>query len=369
MALVGPLAHSADADPVSSSKAKVSAVNGQLQTAQSQATQIAQQLQADGQRLDVLGQQYDADEQQVQQLDSQLTSTKAQVAQTQADVTSDQTDLRNQALTQYMSGATDTALENFFSPGGEQASAAQEYRHVAGDNVTSAIDRLHRAQQSLGAQESQLQTTETQARTVAAQVGSEQQQAQVLEASQQSSLGQVKGQVATLVTQLQTAQQEEQKAEFQAQLQAQEAAQAAEDAYIKQQQGASLATDAPVAPGSAGAVQAAESQLGVPYVWGGESPKGSAGPGFDCSGLVQWSWRQAGVALPRTAQDQYDSITHIPLSDLEPGDLLFYDDGTDSVEHVAMYIGNDTVIQAPETGELVSYAAVWDQGLVGAGRP
>ena len=110
-------------------------------------------------------------------------------------------------------------------------------------------------------------------------------------------------------------------------------------------------------------------ELELPYVWGGESPKGTSSPGFDCSGLTQWSWRQAGVSLPRTAQDQYDAIVHIPLSDLQPGDLLFWDDGTDSVQHVAMYIGNNTVIQAPETGELVSYSPIWDEGLVGAGRP
>jgi cell wall-associated NlpC family hydrolase len=130
-----------------------------------------------------------------------------------------------------------------------------------------------------------------------------------------------------------------------------------------------VVANAPVSPGAAGAVQAAESQLGVEYVWGGESPRGSANPGFDCSGLTQWSYAQAGVSLPRTAQDQYDAIVHVPLSDLQPGDLLFWDDGTNSVEHVAMYIGNNTVIQAPETGETVSYSPIWDNGLVGAGRP
>jgi cell wall-associated NlpC family hydrolase len=103
----------------------------------------------------------------------------------------------------------------------------------------------------------------------------------------------------------------------------------------------------------------------VPYVWGGETP----GVGFDCSGLTQWAWGQAGVGIPRTAQAQYDAITHVSLSDLEPGDLLFWNDGTSSIQHVAMYVGGGTVIQAPETGENVSYASIWNNGLVGAGRP
>jgi len=100
-------------------------------------------------------------------------------------------------------------------------------------------------------------------------------------------------------------------------------------------------------------------------VWGGEDP----GVGFDCSGLTQWAWGKAGVSIPRTAQDQYDAIVHISLSDLEPGDLLFWNDGTSSIQHVAMYVGGGEVIQAPETGENVSYAPIWNGGLVGAGRP
>jgi cell wall-associated NlpC family hydrolase len=102
----------------------------------------------------------------------------------------------------------------------------------------------------------------------------------------------------------------------------------------------------------AGAIQAAESQLGVPYVWGGETP----GVGFDCSGLVQWSFAQAGISLPRTSGAQYGATTHIPLADIEPGDLLFY--GADGSEHVAMYIGGGTMIEAPYTG-----AHVWETGV------
>ena len=59
--------------------------------------------------------------------------------------------------------------------------------------------------------------------------------------------------------------------------------------------------------------------------------------GFDCSGLVQWSYAQVGISLPRTSGAQYDATTHIPLADIEPGDLLFY--GPGGSEHVAMYVG------------------------------
>jgi peptidoglycan DL-endopeptidase CwlO len=107
-------------------------------------------------------------------------------------------------------------------------------------------------------------------------------------------------------------------------------------------------------------------------VWGGESPD----IGFDCSGLTQWSWSQAGVPIPRTAQQQDTSVPHVPLSDLQPGDLLFYYDldGTGTVDHVVMYVGSgpygsETVIQAPFSGSTVSYDALYTYGLVAAGQP
>ncbi len=132
--------------------------------------------------------------------------------------------------------------------------------------------------------------------------------------------------------------------------------------------GLNQAAPPPTAAGGEGAVQAAESQIGVPYVWGGESPKGSADPGFDCSGLTAWSWGQVGVGLPHYSGAQMADSAPVPISDLQPGDLLFY--GPGGSEHVAMYVGPGEMIEAPYTG-----ASVWVTGLrlgdgfVGAGRP
>jgi peptidoglycan DL-endopeptidase CwlO len=93
---------------------------------------------------------------------------------------------------------------------------------------------------------------------------------------------------------------------------------------------------------------AAESRLGLPYVWG------SAGPtSFDCSGLVQWSLAQAGVIMPRVAADQALTGPAVPLSQLAPGDLLFYHTDPTApgyISHVAIYLGNGEMEQAPEPG-------------------
>jgi cell wall-associated NlpC family hydrolase len=96
------------------------------------------------------------------------------------------------------------------------------------------------------------------------------------------------------------------------------------------------------------ALRAAESRRGLPYVWGAAGPKS-----FDCSGLVQWSFAQAGVTMPRVAADQARAGPAVPVSRLAPGDLLFYHtDPTDPgyISHVAIYLGNGWMIQAPQPG-------------------
>jgi peptidoglycan DL-endopeptidase CwlO len=104
-------------------------------------------------------------------------------------------------------------------------------------------------------------------------------------------------------------------------------------------------------------LKAAESRLGDEYVWGGDGPDV-----FDCSGLVQWSLAQAGVTMPRVAAEQALTGPQVPVSKLEPGDLLFYHtDPTapDYISHVAIYLGNGEMIQAPETGEDVEIVPAW----------
>lgn len=118
---------------------------------------------------------------------------------------------------------------------------------------------------------------------------------------------------------------------------------------------------------AAAAITAAHSRLGVPYVWGATGPNQ-----FDCSGLTQWSYAHAGIALPRTAAQQWNSGPHPTLASIEPGDLLFWAlDTSDpaTIHHVAMYIGDGLMIAAPHTGENVQIQPVYMSGFIGATRP
>ncbi len=107
----------------------------------------------------------------------------------------------------------------------------------------------------------------------------------------------------------------------------------------------------PASGAGAMAVAWALSQIGTPYVWGGETP----GVGFDCSGLVQAAYRVAGVALPRVAQDQYDETPKLSAGQpLAPGDLVFFGAEPAAIDHVGIYVGivggDAVMVDAPHMG-------------------
>lgn len=127
-------------------------------------------------------------------------------------------------------------------------------------------------------------------------------------------------------------------------------------------------TPPPAAPsippnsGAAGAIAAAKSQLGLPYRYGGSSPA----TGFDCSGLMLWSWAQVGVSLPRTSRAQFAATQRVPVSQLQPGDLVFFGS---PVYHVGMYLGGGQMIHSPHTGDVVKISSIgYMSGVVNGGR-
>jgi peptidoglycan DL-endopeptidase CwlO len=341
-----------------------------LSSAQAQAAQITSQLASDQQRLDATSQQYDAAQQQLQQVGQQISQIRSTVTQDRTQVAADTANLRQEAVSSYMAGSTTDGLQTLFSSGGEQATVAGEYRSVASGDISGAIDALSVAQTHLAVQQNQLQSAQNQAQAALDAAASARRTAQATVADQQATLARVKGEIGSLVAQRQAAQAAASHAAYLARVEraaAVAAAAATAPANSSVQSSSTQPTATlpilPAAGGAAAALAAAQSQLGVPYAWGGESP----GVGFDCSGLVQWSWRQAGVDLPRTAAAQYDAVAHIPLSDLQPGDLVFW--GYGGIDHVGMYVGGGSVINAPDTGSVVSVMAIWNNGLVGAGRP
>ena len=109
------------------------------------------------------------------------------------------------------------------------------------------------------------------------------------------------------------------------------------------------------------AVKTAYAKLGDPYVWAAAGPNA-----FDCSGLMMYAWASAGVSLPHSSSAQYSSLRHVAISDLQPGDLVFYYSG---ISHVGIYVGGGRIIHAPYPGRSVEIAPLHEMPIAGAARP
>jgi cell wall-associated NlpC family hydrolase len=346
------LARPVAGDQISDAKAKAAAIEAQLTQAQNQ--------------MSALSQQYDAAKYHLSQITSSIQTTEANIATDEQAVSKDKATLSKAAVANYITNGTAATQNPIFSGNQQTLGASTEYNRIAEGDITLAVAKLHTAENALNAQKAQLSGEQSQAQT---QVNAEQAavsaNAQAID-SQKNALSQEQGQIATLVKQQQD---QEAAAAVKAAQQRQAAAAAAVVTTSSGSGGSQLASVShapppPTAPGGAGAVQAAESQIGVPYVWGGETP----GVGFDCSGLTAWSWGQVGVGLPHYSGAQMADSAPVPVSDLQPGDLLFY--GPGGSDHVAMYVSPGTMIEAPYTGADVRLTGLrLGDGFVGAGRP
>jgi cell wall-associated NlpC family hydrolase len=372
----------------------------QINAAQSQVSAIEATLSQEEQQTSALDNRYDTAVQNLQNAQTALQAIDASISRTKAAVRVDRRQLTNDAVKAYIYGTPQSNYASLFSSSATMGEARTQY-------TQQIVGNLDQARTALESSESHLVSQKAQEQNLAAQAASQASQAKTLATANQqeaaattATLNQVQGQLATEVAQAAV---EEAQQEAAAAAQAATVAQAQREAAAAQAaatvaeavggsaSGAAATTAANQAGGATGgaytgtvggtgagtaeqmaAVDAAESQLGVPYVFGGASPS----QGFDCSGLVQWAWAQAGVTIPRTTEVQWPALAHVSLDALEPGDLLFYYnlDSDSQVDHVVMYVGSgpygtDTVIQAPFTGATVSYSPIFTDGLIGAARP
>src|SRR5664280_2880892 len=372
----------ASADQISDAKAQAAAITAKIQS-------------IDAQRQALTGQVTSADY-QLAQLKDQIAASQSQMAEDQATVAKDQAQLRVQAISDYTNSGTSSQVTQMFTSNVNTSGVRSEYSAIATGNVTTTVDHLHTAQAQLQAAQSSLEQQQAQQTSTLDSLSSAENQASALASQYQGTLNSVNANIQALVEQQQAAQaaaaQAAATAAFNAKVAAAQAAQAqaatASAAHAAANRTTTNATTSgssssgsssgsvsgpsgpsvpsapppPLAAGAAGAVQAAETMIGVPYVWGGSTPAG-----FDCSGLVAWAYARVGISLPHYSGGQYDDTTHIPLADIEPGDLLFY--GPGGSEHVAMYVGGGSMIEAPYTGATVHITGVrTDGGFVGVGR-
>jgi len=395
------------ASSASTTSTTVSAGQAQINSAEAQVATIEGQIAQEQSTLDEADEQYNQATVDLASTQSELQATAASIAAARSQLSSQKAELRRDAVRSYVDDTSSQAVASLFAAANSQAQTRQLYEQIGVANVAAVVAQVQRTTRRLTSTRTKLLAER---RVETGQLASEAQARSTASAAanqSEATLAQVKGTLAQEIAQ-QAAAQAAAAAAAAAAATTPAAAQAAATQANQASQvastvsgGSAAATAAatsanqattasataagtpvvsiasgndPLAAGLA-AVHGAMQYLGVPYVWGGSGPDG-----FDCSGLTMVAWAQAGVQLVHSAADQYADIPHVSLTDLEPGDLLFYDlDGT-GIDHVVMYVGPyldgqptpygvDTIIQAAHTGTVVSFDPFWSSGLVGAGRP
>jgi len=269
-------------------------------------------------KVGLLGQQFDEAQLRVTAEQNIIIHTKEIVASDAVAVSGEQNQLRQVALESYVNAGQNEAQNTLFTGDDATAGAATVYSELAEGNLVQSMTALKASSIELTQQRHILRH----------QVRIRQREAKAAQAAL--------AKADDLLAQLNSM-----RHSVNAQI----------SAYITEEQAAANI-----------AVRAALSYLGVQYVWGGASRSG-----VDCSGLVMLAWEAAGVDLPHYSGAQYEDTVHIPLSDIQPGDLLFY--GYDGDEHVAMYVGNGIMIEAPYTGAVVHLTPIrTGYGFAGVGR-
>jgi cell wall-associated NlpC family hydrolase len=322
-----------------------------IQSDRTRAAQLYARIQTVSGKVAYLGQQFDLAQLKVQAEEDIIVHTKEIVAQDAADVHTDQTQLRNVAMVAYVNAGETSGQNSLFSTNQATAGATSVYSNLAEGNLTEAVTALRSSSIELVDQRHilrhQVRIRQDAARAAQAELESAQSLRSELSSMEHSVNAQIQAYVAAAAA----------------------AATAQNEANWARTHPGNNYTGAysnfPVPPPNSRAniaVRTALSYLGVPYVWGGASRSG-----VDCSGLVMLAWEAAGVDLPHYSGAQYADTVHIPLGDIQPGDLLFYGPGGD--EHVAMYIGRGLMIEAPETGEVVHITPIrTGYGFAGVGR-
>src|SRR4051812_28534953 len=362
LAGIFPLATRAAADPIADKQAQAARLASQIDQLNTKQEQLAERFNAAQLAADKVKQQVD--------------QAAAGLAQAGHQLDQQRSTLRDVAINSYIRGGT-TATNGGAADG--DVAVQRFYVNTVGSNGHEAMDALRQAQLDYGVQRQQLQTAQSKAQAAVAQVDRDRKAAANADAQAQAALQKVKGDLAQLVAQKQAEEAAAEAARVRAELLHQQelaaasraravAAAAAAQAAAASTARSAASTSAPaadVAPvaghGASAAIAEAQRQIGKPYHWGAAGPSS-----FDCSGLTMWAWRAGGVSLPHYTKAQYDATTHVPLSQLQPGDLVFF--GSD-FHHEGLYVGGGQMIEAPHTGANVRYASIYRSDLIAASRP
>ncbi len=352
------------------------AAGSPIEDKRAEAARIANDLEVEGNKVSMAAEGFNQARLKLAEVQTSLDKVKGDMARADARMQQARGLLAQVAVQSYVTGGSSSFFAHIAGSNNDNLVLRQQYLRFTASDQRDVMGEVRAARQDFESAQARLSEEEQVAADAAAQAEAAKQRAADAEAAQRNLLGRVNGEIGGLVA-------EEAARREAAQVRAAPpinqggpasspiAGSVARGRSNSSSGRAASLTPAPVEvftppPSSSGAgtaVAAARSQIGKPYVYGGSGPDN-----YDCSGLMMWAWNHAGVSLSHSAQSQYYETTRVPISDMQPGDILFFGSSTSSIGHNSMYVGGGSMVEAPRTGLNVRQVGVRD-GIVGVGRP
>lgn len=320
-----------------------------------QAAALEASIAANGERISMLAERLNGARFRVSQAQAGIAEAQRRTAEAQAQTDRIAALLANRAATIYKGATTGTPLRATDVKQVNELGIRSKYAAAAAERDDALLEMLQRSREELAVQRANLERQRAAAAAERDAVAATQRQVESANAQQRNLLGQVKGEIAMYVA--------AEQARRNAAARAAALAAARRPAAVGRSRTGNPERfpNVPAPSGRAAtAIAFARAQLGKPYRYA------TAGPNtYDCSGLTMAAWGAAGVSLPHFSGAQYRMLPHVPLSAIQPGDLVFY--GPNGSNHVSLYIGGGMVITAPQTGDVVKIAPL--RPPMGVGRP
>jgi cell wall-associated NlpC family hydrolase len=327
--------------------ASANATPGTVASKQAQAQQVLAQIQQIDESMGAVVEQYNLANVRLQEIETDQRENRKQLKVTKANLKVAQKSLAARLVTAYTSTQDDTTLSLLLgSTSFEDLLNRLEAVNSTSQQDASIVQQVTSFKAAVQQHRAELSKAHTEQQGVVAEKAAQKQRIQSQLASRRQLLSSIKGEIQRFKA-AEAVQQRQFEAAAQSRL--------SSGTQIATTEGVGISASTPegstVAPPNVhgGVVGIAMRYLGVPYVWGGSTPRG-----FDCSGLVSYVFAQIGVSLPHSSYSQFGMGTAVSISQLQPGDLVFFT----GASHVGIYIGGGQFIHAPHTGDVVKISSL-----------
>jgi peptidoglycan DL-endopeptidase CwlO len=331
-----------------------------LDQKRAEAQRIAAQIDANDNQISILDEQYNGAVLKIADLNHSIAGAQQRLSVAERHTLGLRKEVRARAAALYMNAGSGALFPALDAKNAQEVATSSSYTAAAAARDSTLLSSLRSATAQFTARQKDLKNARDRATSESNRLSNTRDLISQANQREHQLLSSVNGEIKDLVKQAEIAREQAAEAAAKAEI-------ARREAEARNQSGQGFGnqqapTNLPAPSGAAAiAVHAAEAQLNKPYQFAASGPDA-----FDCSGLTSYAWGVAGVSMAHFAATQYSEFPHVPISDLAPGDLVFYGS---PIHHVGMFVGNGTMIEAPHTGAFVRYSSIYRPDFAGASRP